>query len=247
MYIVLSMDSESNSFDANDYAIVPIEMREFDILEWQFTEQVLTSFNFRGPKQGEIYWRIPGLIRINDAEILKEDFIRCFDEVKSNAAQLGELSVIDNRRVAEEDQDNEEDDVDSEIINTGLNNEEMDIEMSENVKTKEQEDDNGDNFDEEELIDMIPPAQPAQRTSEEEGSNHISGRIQEELQGIVIEEPESRIYENNVGEDVLVSLNENNQRIRLAELCTLEDTQLDSQVKETQLDSETKESPPDES
>ena len=79
-----SKNGDTDFLDSNDYAIVPLEMKHFDMLEWQATEQIFLALNFRGPKQGEIYWRIPGLIRANDAEIAKEEFNKCFDEVESN-------------------------------------------------------------------------------------------------------------------------------------------------------------------
>ena len=108
---VCSQSDQETFLDANDYTIVPLEMKDFDILEWHFTEQVLLALNFRGPKQGEIYWRIPGLIRSSHAEVAKDEFNRCFESVMSKPELQYETQPASERPQIRSTASAEEDDV----------------------------------------------------------------------------------------------------------------------------------------
>ena len=51
-------------------AIIPLQKKDFDFLEWECINPLFTSMNFREPRQGESYWRVPGFITINEAQIM---------------------------------------------------------------------------------------------------------------------------------------------------------------------------------
>lgn len=51
-------------------AIIPLQKKDFDFLEWECIHPLFTSMNFREPRQGESYWRVPGFITINEAKIM---------------------------------------------------------------------------------------------------------------------------------------------------------------------------------
>jgi len=55
-----------------DMAIVPLQKKDFDFLGWEKIDKIFNSMNFREPRQGESYWRVPGFITIPEANIFIE-------------------------------------------------------------------------------------------------------------------------------------------------------------------------------
>lgn len=54
-----------------DMAIVPLQKKDFDILEKQeYMDPLFMAMNLREPRQGERYWRVPGFLAISEVQIL---------------------------------------------------------------------------------------------------------------------------------------------------------------------------------
>ena len=58
-----------------DFILVPIQAKDFDVLESPLVHQIFLSLELRAPGQGEWMWRIPGYFTVNDVENL-------FDKLK---------------------------------------------------------------------------------------------------------------------------------------------------------------------
>lgn len=55
-----------------DFTLVPIQAKDFDVLESPLVHQIFLSLELRAPGQGEWMWRIPGYFTVNDVENLFE-------------------------------------------------------------------------------------------------------------------------------------------------------------------------------
>ena len=79
-------------------AIVPMQTKDFDILEFGYIRNVLRSMNLKEPKQGESYWRVPSYLTISDVEIMiekiKETHFNTNDIRTFRRDALEELPVI---------------------------------------------------------------------------------------------------------------------------------------------------------
>ena len=59
-------------------------MADFDIIENKCVQNLFDNMEFKKPGQGEWYWRIPGMFRILDLQIIKSEIENGFRHVKEN-------------------------------------------------------------------------------------------------------------------------------------------------------------------
>lgn len=67
--------SETVGSTVVDFILVPMQAKDFDVLESPLVHQIFLSLELRAPGQGEWMWRIPGYFTVNDVENL-------FDKLK---------------------------------------------------------------------------------------------------------------------------------------------------------------------
>ena len=82
-------------------AIVPTQRKDFDILGFSYINAVFRSMDFKEPKQGECYWRVPSYLTTSDIEIMMEK-IREFLPQSSNTNRrnaLAELPIIEENEL----------------------------------------------------------------------------------------------------------------------------------------------------